>query len=86
MLNAIVDFFKNLLGTEGFPPRWRCGSSWTSELGLLHIISDIVIFLSYISIPILLAIFISKRKDIPFVPIFWLFAAFITFCGLSHLL
>lgn len=86
MLNSIVDFFKELFDTQGFPPRWACGSRWTFELGTLHIVSDVIIFFSYISIPILLAIFISKRKDTPFIPIFWLFAGFITFCGLSHLL
>jgi PAS domain S-box-containing protein len=85
-MDQLNDFFLKLFDTDGFPKHWYCGTQWTAELGLLHITSDLVIFFSYASIPILLSLFILERKDIPFIPIFWLFAAFITFCGLTHLI
>lgn len=37
------------------------------------------------TIPIILVYFISKRKDMPFPRIFWLFGAFIAACGTTHL-
>ena len=79
-------FFANLLNTEGFPPRWNCGTAWTPGHGWLHIISDFAIFGAYFAIPIVLAYFILARKDIPFPPILWLFVAFISICGVGHLI
>lgn len=78
-------FFSNLLNTEGFPPRWNCGTGWTTGHGWLHIISDFAIFGAYFAIPMVLAYFILARKDIPFPPILWLFVAFIAMCGVGHL-
>jgi signal transduction histidine kinase len=48
-------------------------------------ISDALIALAYFSIPIVLVTFVRKRRDIAFGGIFWLFALFITACGLTHL-
>ncbi len=48
-------------------------------------ISDALIALAYFSIPIALVTFVRKRRDIAFGGIFWLFALFITACGLTHL-
>ncbi len=74
-----------LFDTSHFPPRWKCGS-WSASLGWTHIISDIVIFLAYVTIPTTLIIFVRKRKDVPFHGLFFLFGAFIVFCGLTHLM
>lgn len=74
-----------LFDTEGFPPRWQCGSGWTDALGWTHIVSDLLIWASYTAIPIVLAIFVLRRKDAPFPKVFWLFVAFIFFCGAVHL-
>lgn len=51
----------------------------------MHIISDVSIFLAYTAIPLMLVYFVLKKKDAPFLPIFWLFAVFIVACGMSHL-
>ncbi|MAS92951.1 MAG: hypothetical protein CMO55_07105 [Verrucomicrobiales bacterium] len=81
----MLDFFRKLFDTSDFPARWNCGN-WTTGHGLLHIISDIVIFAAYFTIPIALAfILLRKNKEIPFPKLFWLFAIFILSCGLSHL-
>jgi len=81
---SFTAFFSNLFQTEGFPPRWECGTGWTSTLGWLHIVSDLAIFGAYFAIPVVLAYFLVRRKDIPFPPILWLFVAFIALCGFGH--
>ncbi|NNE91078.1 MAG: HAMP domain-containing histidine kinase [Verrucomicrobiales bacterium] len=73
-----------LFDTTDFPPRWECGT-WTQAHGWTHIISDFLIFLSYLAIPIVIAALIRKRR-LPFPSIAWLFVAFIFFCGLTHLI
>ncbi|MBX9653543.1 response regulator [bacterium] len=75
----------NPLDTDGFVPRWDCGI-WSPELGWLHILSDLATWGAYTAIPIALVYFISRRRDIPFSGLFWLFGAFILACGTTHLL
>lgn len=74
-----------LFDTNGFPPRWRCGK-WSDVHGWTHIISDVAIFGAYIAIPIAIAYFVRRRTDVPFPKLFWLFSAFIMFCGFTHLI
>src|SRR5262245_17662245 len=81
----MLDFFSNLFNTQDFPPRWHCGN-WTSELGWLHILSDIAVFGAYTAIPVVLTYFVIRKRDVPFPRIFWLFAAFIFSCGFGHLI
>ena len=81
----MLDFLKQLLDTRDFPARWYCGV-WSAELGWLHIISDLAVFGAYMTIPVLLLYFIRRRRDVPFIPIFWLFGAFIAACGTTHLI
>lgn len=73
-----------LFDVSGFPPRWYCGN-WSYQLGWLFIASQLIIFISYITIPAIISYYISKRKDINFPVILWLFVAFILFCGIGHL-
>jgi signal transduction histidine kinase len=81
-------FLSRLFDTEGFPQRWYCGSGWADEpgLGWLHIVSDLAIFAAYTAIPLVIAFFVLRRKDVPFPRIFWLFVAFIFACGTTHLI
>jgi signal transduction histidine kinase/DNA-binding response OmpR family regulator len=81
----MLTFFQKLFDTSDFPARWHCGA-WESGHGWLHIASDVTIFLAYVAIPITLAYFILKKKTIPFLPVFWLFALFILACGFVHLI
>jgi signal transduction histidine kinase/ActR/RegA family two-component response regulator len=81
----MLDFFTSLFDTTGFPARWHCGV-WSSELGWLHILSDIAIFGAYVAIPCVLAFFALRRNDLPFPRIIWLFVAFIFACGTTHLI
>lgn len=59
---------------------------WEPGLIWLHVISDALIAAAYFSIPVALAIFVSKRRDIAFGWVFWAFALFILFCGFTHVL
>lgn len=83
----MLDFFRNLFDTDGFPARWDCGWGWTPELGWLHIISDLLTWGAYTAIPFVLAFYVVRRgRDVPFPRIFWLFIAFIFACGTGHLI
>ena len=59
-------------------------SSLTPAMLALHVVSDLLIVLSYFSIPFTLVYFMQKRKDLPFSWIFALFGAFIVACALTH--
>ncbi|WP_158288374.1 sensor histidine kinase [Mucilaginibacter psychrotolerans] len=85
LLSQVKHFFSELFHTSDWPARWYCGN-WDQFHGWLYILSDAAIWLAYFAIPILLFRIISKRKDIPFPKILWLFIAFILLCGSTHLL
>ncbi|MFN6559312.1 MAG: PAS domain-containing protein [Nostoc sp. ChiSLP01] len=78
------DFVVNLFSTGSFIPHGHC-YLWKPGLVWLHIISDAIIALAYYSIPLTLFYFVRKREDLPFSWIFLLFAAFIVFCGTTHI-
>ena len=80
-----VNFIRNLFDTDGFPARWNCGTGWSQGLGWLHILCDWAIFGAYAAIPLVLAVFLRRRRDIPFPATGWLFVAFILSCGITHL-
>lgn len=84
-MNEITEFFYKLLEVEAWPPRWYCGT-WTSFHGWLYILSDLAIWLAYFFIPVIIILFIQKRPNIPFLPVFWLFGAFILLCGMTHVI
>ncbi|RRB04639.1 sensor histidine kinase [Larkinella rosea] len=84
-MEQFFDFFKRLADTSDWPPRWYCGQ-WTDFHGWLYIISDLTIWLAYMAIPLILIRFIFIKKGVPLAGVFWLFGAFILFCGLTHLI
>ena len=82
----MLDFFSKLFDTSDFPARWYCGAGWTEFHGWLHILSDLAVWGAYTAIPLVLAYFVTRRKDMFFPRIFWLFGAFIFACGTVHLI
>lgn len=70
---------------QGFMPHGYC-ISWIPALLWLHVISDSLIALAYLSIPVTLLYFVRRRPDLPFGPMYLLFGAFIVACGGTHLL
>jgi PAS domain S-box-containing protein len=57
---------------------------WDRKLIWLHATSDLLIFLSYLSIPITLVYFARLRRDLPFNWMFLCFGTFIISCGFTH--
>jgi len=84
-MEDMLEFFQNILATDMWPPRWMCGI-WSEFHGWLYIISDLTIWLAYFMIPVVIMWFLQKKPDLPFLPVFWLFVAFILLCGATHAL
>lgn len=78
------EFALRLFETEGFEPQGIRGP-WTPALKWLHIGGDLFIWLSFISIPLVLLYF-TRRRDLPYPRLFVLFALFILACGFGHLI
>jgi signal transduction histidine kinase len=74
-----------LLNVVDFMPHGSC-YLWKPELMALHGISNAIIVLSYLSIPITILYILRQRRDLPFNWIFFLTASFIVLCGFTHLL
>ena len=75
----------NLLDEKQFMPHGCC-LAWDMPLLTTFVIGNTLVFTSYYSIPAALWLFISKRKDLAFNWMFKLFAAFIFWCGTTHVL
>jgi PAS domain S-box-containing protein len=72
-----------LLASSSFAPHGFC-YQWDWRLILLHVSSDALITLAYMSIPVTLLYFVRQRRDLPFHWIFVLFGVFIVACGGTH--
>jgi PAS domain S-box-containing protein len=81
----MLEFLQNFFSSNQFIPHGHC-YLWKPELVWLHLLSDALIAIAYYSIPIMLVYFVKQRQDVPFKGIFWLFSAFITACGTTHLM
>lgn len=75
----------NLFDLTKLMPHGYC-LVWNSALLWLHVLSDVLIALSYYSIPLILLYYIRKHKDFPFNKLLLMFAAFILACGTTHVL
>lgn len=84
-MGQVIEFINKLFSAEDWPARWICGE-WSSFHGWLYITSDIAIWLAYFVIPAIIIFFVQKRHNLPFLPVFWLFGAFIILCGSTHLI
>ena len=79
-MSGIADY---LLNAAAFVPHGYC-LSWRPDLVAMHAGSDLLIAVAYFSIPLALVSFVRRRADLQFKWIFWMFALFITACGLTH--
>jgi PAS domain S-box-containing protein len=84
-MDQLFQFFSKLFDSSDWPPRWHCGK-WSEFHGWLYIISDLLIWSAYFTIPVVILKYISKKQDIKFVRLYFLFAAFILACGSTHFL
>ncbi len=74
-----------IFDVSGFPPRWLCGE-WSAIHGWTHIGADLAIFGAYMAIPLSIALFMWKKRQVQLPALWWLFAAFILSCGVTHLI
>ena len=81
----MLDILRRLWEVENLSPHGIC-LLWRPELIWTHVVSDSLIALAYFSIPVGLAYFVSRRRDVVFGWMFWSFAVFITACGATHLM
>jgi diguanylate cyclase (GGDEF)-like protein len=73
-------------GSTSFLPHGYC-YLWNPHLVALHVVSDLLIFVSYMAISTTLVVMRFRfRKDIPLGWIFIAFGAFIVACGFTHLM
>jgi len=80
MLELLRHVFEN-----DFMPHGHC-YFWEKDILIPIVIGDLLTFLSYMAIPILLWKFVKNREDLRFGVVFKAFAAFIFFCGIGHLI
>ncbi len=78
-MDTLHSFLNGDYMPHGYCFSWHPGILWTS------VISDLMIAAAYFSIPMALVLIIRKKKDWKFHHIFWMFAAFILLCGMTHL-
>src|SRR5471030_1723511 len=78
-----MDTLSSWFGSQGFMPHGHC-FLWTPSILWLSVISDALIALAYLTIPITLLYFIRKRRDLPFDWMFIAFGIFILACGSTH--
>ncbi|MEI7613878.1 MAG: PAS domain S-box protein [Betaproteobacteria bacterium] len=81
----MFDELSRIFLDSGYLPHGYC-ISWSTPLVLTYVISDVVIFLSYFSMPLAIGYFARQRKDFPYRWLLWMFAAFIMACGATHLM
>ena len=74
-----------LQGFSQFTPHGFC-LAWQPGLMWLEAASDLLIAVAYFAIPVALLVFLRRRRDLAFKPVFALFAAFILACGVTHVL
>lgn len=68
---------------QSFMPHGHC-YLWRGDILWTHLISDLVIGISYFAIPLFLMRFLKKRPEMPFRGMVTLFILFIVSCGVTH--
>ncbi len=79
-----MDIFKKI-SDGSLMPHGHC-LEWRPDLLFLYVGGDIATSLAYIIIPFALIRLVTLRKDLHFNWLFLMFAGFIFFCGLTHIL
>lgn len=83
----MLDTLQTLFATPGigYMPHGMC-LSWHPATLWLNVISDAIIALAYLSIPFALLTFLRRRDDVAYRGVFMLFAAFIFWCAVTHVM
>lgn len=81
-MTAVFDY---LFGAASFVPHGYC-LLWRPDLVVMHAAADLITAISYFSIPAAIHVFIIRRRDMDYSWLAWLFVAFISACGMTHLI
>ncbi|MEY2882642.1 MAG: hypothetical protein RL490_366 [Pseudomonadota bacterium] len=81
----MLEYLTRLLFERGLAPHGFC-LLWDPALIWTHVVADALIGAAYFSIPVVLGVFLARRRDVQFSWVVWLFAAFIMACGITHLM
>lgn len=79
----MFDWLEWLFDSSPFVTRPECGG-WTEGLIWLTVASDVLIWLAYMAIPVILFHVARKRPDFKHRWVLWMFVAFILTCGFTH--
>jgi diguanylate cyclase (GGDEF)-like protein/PAS domain S-box-containing protein len=74
-----------IVDVTGYIPHGYC-LSWSAPLVMTNVISDVLIFVAYFSMPVVIIYFARRRRDFPYPWLLWMFSAFIMACGTTHLM
>lgn len=80
-----MELLRQFFSSDGFMPHGYC-YLWNPGLVWLHVISDTLIAIAYLSIPFTLIYFVRKSRDLPFHWMFLCFGTFIVACGATHVM
>lgn len=78
-----MGILRKLFGSAGFVSL-RADDLWNARAVYLHVVSDFLIALSCLTIPLTLFWFLRKRKNTPFGWMFGVFGLFIIACGATY--
>ena len=84
-MNQLIEFFTKLFEYSDWPPRWHYGK-WSEFHGWLYIISDLLIWSAYFTIPVIIIKYITRKRNPEFLKLYFLFTAFILASGATHFL
>ncbi len=79
------DFVSHLGSEDGLLSQGDC-FGWQPALIGLHVISDALVAMAFVSVPIALAVFVRDRQKVPFHSAFLAFSVFAVACGATHVM
>ena len=77
------NYYEDIFSPDRFMPHGHC-YFWEPEILWSHAISDSIIALAYLCIPLTLIYIFRRRDDFKFIWMMVLFAVFILGCGITH--
>jgi hypothetical protein len=78
-MNDIREFFRQLFNTDYLVARWESGQ-WSNVHGWVYVIGDLLVASAFLAIPIIIVVFVKRKKGLQFHRIYLLFATFLLLC------
>ena len=84
-MSFVAQVMRQLFSSGNFEPHGYC-YLWNPGLVWLQVVSDSLTAAAYFAIPVVLILFVRRRRDLLFSWMFVLFGVFIVACGSTHLM